>query len=288
MKEKQIKKITAITLLINTLLSILKFVFGYYGKSSALVADSVHSISDSISDIAIIIGVKFWSKPPDEDHPHGHNKIETIITLFIGILIFILAMEFSYKSIYNIIYGIKHVPNKYTLIVAFVSIFVKELLYRWTIRKGKVLKSSVLIANAWHHRSDALSSIPVVLAILLTLINPSWGIVDSIGTLVVSIFLFQVSYVIAKEPYLALVDYSAPKNVLLKIQNVCNNFEGISNECSIRSRYLGSNAISVDLTINVKGDLTIKDADKLAHNLIKEIKKEIEEVVDVFVHVDPI
>jgi len=285
--KKIINKITIIGLLINVILSVLKYIFGFYGKSSALIADAIHTISDTISDIAILIGLRFWSKPADEEHSHGHRKIETIVTIFIALILFFVGIKFIYNGVLNIINRAYLNPNKYTLIIVFVSLISKEFMYRWNIKVGKKIKSSALIANAWHHRSDALSSIPVIIAIGLSLINPKFAIVDSIGSIIVSIFILKVAFNIFKESSLALIDSSAPKEIIDKVISICENFKNIDNTCKLRSRYLGNNTISIDLIVKVNGATTVKEADNLAHELCQKIIAEIEEVVDVFVHIDP-
>jgi len=287
MHKSIINKITVVGLLINIVLSVLKYIFGVYGKSSALIADAIHSSSDIISDIAILIGLRYWYKPADDEHSYGHRKIETLVTLFISLILLFIGFKFIYNGVFSIINRVYLIPSSFTLIILVISIISKEILFRWNIKVGKHIKSSALIANAWHHRSDALSSIPVILAIAISTINPNFAILDSVASIVVSIFILKVALNIIKESYLTLADSSAPKEILDKIKNICKNFKDIDDNCTIKSRYLGYNAICVDLIVKVDGAMKVKDADELSHALSKKIINDIDEIVDVFVHVDP-
>ena len=192
-REKQVRKVTWIGLLLNLFLSALKFLAGFYGQSQALIADAVHSLSDTTSDIAVIAGSYYWSRPPDEDHPYGHLRIEALITVIIGLTLASIAIGLTYNSLITI----KEFDIKRTSLIAvlgpLISIFVKEFLYRWTLVIGKRVKSKAVIANAWHHRSDALSSIPAIIAVLIAAINPEWAYIDHIGAIIIAIFILKVS-----------------------------------------------------------------------------------------------
>ncbi len=184
---------TLIGLVINVALSALKFAAGIAGNSQAVVADAVHSLSDTITDIAVLVGVKFWSKPPDECHPYGHRRIEFLVTIFIGLLLASVALGLSYNALATLHEVQTRPPGAIAFLAAVLSIFTKELLYRWTIIKGMEIKSTALIANAWHHRSDGLSSIPAAVAVAGAALVPRLSFLDHLGAIVVSMFILYPS-----------------------------------------------------------------------------------------------
>jgi len=283
---KKIKKVTWIGLLSNILLAVFKFIVGILGRSQAVVADAVHTLSDISTDVAVLFGVKFWTSPADAEHPYGHWRIETVVTAIIGIALFIAAIEIAYKSIITI----KEVHKAGISLIAIagplVSVIVKEVLYRWTKSVGKNVKSKALIANAWHHRSDAFSSISVLFAVLLAAINPKLIIVDHIGAFIVSIFIIKVAWDILKESFGELVDASAPKKDLKKIKGITMKVAGVKSIHAVRTRKLGP-GLHVDLHVLVDGKVTVKKG----HDISEEVKRELIEkgpnIFDVVVHLEP-
>ncbi|MFH1998929.1 MAG: cation diffusion facilitator family transporter, partial [Planctomycetota bacterium] len=184
-KDRQIKKLTWAGLIMNIGLSALKFACGLLGNSQALVADAVHSLSDIITDLAILLGIRYWSRPADASHPHGHRQVETVVTLTIGFILAFVAFGLLWNAIETLREQDDASPGWIALVAAFISIVSKELLYRWTVATGIRIRSMPLIANAWHHRSDAFSSIPVLVAVAGAAIDPSWAFLDHIGALIV-------------------------------------------------------------------------------------------------------
>lgn len=161
-----VKRVTLGGLVINLFLAAFKLGAGVFGNSQAMIADAVHSLADSVTDVAIIFGVRFWSAPPDERHPYGHWRIETLITTAIGLVLIAVAVGISVGSLRDIQHGQGTAPSWVAFWAAVVSLISKELLYQWTVRTGRQLNSSAVVANAWDHRSDAMSSIPAGIAIL--------------------------------------------------------------------------------------------------------------------------
>ena len=283
---KKIKKVTWMGLFANVLLSAFKFAVGVIGKSQAVVADAVHSLSDVGTDFAVLFGVKFWSSPADSEHPYGHWRIETLITAIIGIALFIAGVEIAYKAIVTIKEVHKVGPLMIAIVGPVLSVIVKEVLYRRTKAIGRDIKSKALVANAWHHRSDALSSIPVLFAVFLASINPKFIIVDHIGACIVSIFIIKVSWDILKESFGELVDVSAPKKDQKKIKDVIKKVAGVKSIHAVRTRKLGP-GLHVDLHVLVDGNITVKEG----HDISEEVKKELIEkgpnIFDVVVHLEP-
>lgn len=286
--NKTIVRVTLIGMFLNIALSVVKMILGVLGNSSALVADAFHSLSDIISDVAVLVGVRFWSAPADSDHPHGHKKIEIVTSFFIGMLLFFVGVGIIYRAIVDIKLGERTPPMLITLVAAVLSIISKEILYRWTAFYGVKLKSSALVANAWHHRSDAISSLPVFFSILIASIFPNLGIVDVVGAIIVSGFILQASYKIMREAFDTLVDASAPVEVVEKIQSIILGYPEVRGYHHLRTRYLGSSAISVDFHMEVDPMMPVFQADRIAHEVEDKLVVQIDEVVDVVIHLDPI
>jgi cation diffusion facilitator family transporter len=159
-QAREVRRVTLWGLVVNLGLSAAKFIFGIVGASQALVADGVHSLSDLVTDVAVLVGAGFWSAPADAEHPHGHGRIETLITSAIGIVLGGVGVGLGYRALLSLHEAHASQPGWSAFVVACLSIVAKEFLYRWTVHVGKRVKSSAAVANAWHHRSDALSSVP--------------------------------------------------------------------------------------------------------------------------------
>ena len=285
-QRRQVERITWIGLFTNLLLSGLKFFLGFFGSSQAVVADAVHSLSDMSTDIAILFGVKYWMAPPDEDHPYGHLRIETLITTVIGIVLAIVAFGIGFRSLYTIREPHLKQPMLIALIGPLLSIVFKEVLYRRTVSLGKRIESSALIANAWHHRSDALSSIPALIAVVLAALNPAWAFIDHVGALVVAVIILRVSWGIIKPAMAELTDRGASRLELQKVQEITMSTKGVRAMHGVRTRKMGA-GLFVDLHILVDSELTVREG----HNISEEVKRGIIKkgpgVFDVVVHLEP-
>ncbi|MBN1621885.1 MAG: cation transporter [Endomicrobiales bacterium] len=281
-----IRRVTIVGLLVNIALAILKFVVGIVGSSQAVVADGVHTLSDVSTDLAIIFGVKYWSAPADEEHPYGHSRIETIITSVIGVLLIAVAFFIGYKALFSMKESHKAHPGLIAFIGAFVSIVIKELMFHWTVNVGKNVQSSALVANAWHHRSDALSSIPVAVAVIIAALNPKWAFVDHIGAIVVSIFILVAAWRIVKPAVFELSDAGAPNDVKEKIEKIAKSNRGVKSIHAVRTRCHGS-GIHVDLHIQVDKLLTVEQGHDIAKSVKKKLLEEAPNVLDVIIHIEP-
>ncbi len=298
--------VTWIGTVINLLLSILKILFGYLANSKSLISDGVHSISDLATDAMILIGVKYWNAPPDKKHPYGHGKIETLITFIIGLLLIGVAIMLGYEAIsvlYNVLINNASPPliqvniaTWIAMIIAIISIISKELLYRWTIKKSKQVKSSALLANAWHHRSDALSSAPPAIAlagiILGNHISYNLWFLDPIGTLLVCYMLLRAAVEISKSSVSTLIDTSANRVVKILIYKSVKSIDGVISNHKIRTTYIGANSIKVDLHIMVDAEISITQGHDIAtavkYKLLSlDTKKEEVTILDVLVHIEP-
>ena len=285
-REKTIRKVTWVGLLANVLLAGFKFLAGIIGSSQALVADAIHSLTDLTTDIAVIAGSHYWSRPPDESHPYGHQRMETLVTVFIGIVLAVAGIGVGWKAISTL--HAKHVssPGWIAVLAALVSIICKEAIYRWTATVGRRVKSSALAANAWHHRTDAISSVPVLIAVAGARVFPSWSFLDHVGAAVVSILILYASIKIMWPGLSELIDVGAPTEIRKRIRASALKNEGVLQVHDIRTRYVSS-SIQVDLHIVVEGSITVREGHDIADNVKHRIITEIQEVLDVIIHVDP-
>jgi cation diffusion facilitator family transporter len=282
----KIKKITIISIIINLLLSVIKFTVGIIGSSQAVIADAFHSLSDLSTDFIIILGVKYWSAPPDEDHPYGHLRIEALITVIIGLVLAIVAIKLGYNSFSSI----REIHTGRVLWIAVIgpaiSIIIKEYLYQWTNIIGKRVKSKAVIANAWHHRSDALSSIPAVIAVVVSAINPELAYIDHIGAIIIAIFILKVSWDIIFPSLLELVDRGASHKDNLLIKKNALQVTGVKDVHAIRTRIFGS-SLQVDLHILVEPDISVRKGHDISEQVKKQLISKGPNILDVVVHIEP-
>lgn len=286
-RAREIRRVTWVGLATNLGLCAIKFAAGTAGRSQAVVADAVHSLSDTTTDVAILVGVRYWSKPADADHPHGHRRLETLITLGIGLVLAVVATGLLWNAIVTLRVPHRTHPGWIALAAAVLSIIVKEIIYRWTAATGRRVKSTALIANAWHHRSDALSSLPVAVAVAGALLKPAWSFLDHFGAAVVSLFIYQAAYKIIRPEIIKLIDTSAPEEVLRKIRSIAAETEGVLEVHKIRTRYAGSSSLAVDLHVEVEPEITVREGHDISGAVKRRLLEQGEDIVDVVVHIEP-
>jgi cation diffusion facilitator family transporter len=284
--QGKIERISIIGLIINLLLAALKLILGLIGKSQAVVADALHSFSDVITDLTVIIGVKYWIPPADDRHPYGHKKIETVVTLIIGILLVMVGFEIIINAIKTIPAARPQTTLWIAAIAPLVSIIVKEFLYHWTVFIGKKVKSTALIANAWHHRSDALSSIPVFLAVTTASVLPQYSYVDQIGAVIVAFFIFKVAWDITKPAYMILIDSGASQKEIDEISRIALSVKGVKSIHKIRTRKISDNYF-VDLHVQVNGLLTVIEGHHISEEVKSHLVQKGPDIIDVVVHLEP-
>jgi cation diffusion facilitator family transporter len=285
-REKIVRKVTWVGLWLNLFLAAIKFIAGIYGRSQALVADAIHSLTDLTTDIAVIAGSHYWSRPPDENHPYGHRRLETLVTVFIGVVLIAAGIGIGWKAISALQEKHSAPPGWIAVFAALASIVFKESIYRWTAVTGRRAKSPALVANAWHHRTDALSSIPVLIAVAGARVFPSWSFLDHLGAAVVSIFILHASIKIIWPGLGELIDVGAPTDTCKKIRDIALKNDGVLQVHDIRTRFISS-SIQVDLHIVVDGLITVREGHDIADDVKARIMDRIPEVLDVIVHVDP-
>jgi cation diffusion facilitator family transporter len=280
------RRVTWVGLILNLLLSALKFVGGILGSSQAVVADAIHSLSDSVTDVAVLVGIRFWSKPPDAGHPHGHRRIETLVTVAIGALLGAVAVGLAVGALKGLRMLDLPAPGWIAFAAAVVSIGSKEWLYRWTVAVGRRARSPAVIANAWHHRADALSSIPAALAVAGAAIHPAWAFLDPLGALIVSLFILQAAWRIVKPALWELVDAGASPEECDEIIRLAEETEGVANAHALRTRFVGP-GMHVDLHIQVDPEISVREGHDISEEVKSRLLDEGPSVIDVVVHLEP-
>ena len=283
---RQVQKVTVWGLAANLALAAIKFVFGILGNSQALVADGVHSLSDSTTDIAVIVGARFWTQPADEEHPYGHGRIETMITFFIGLVLGIVGLLIAYRAIQTIGMDHRSAPGWIVFAAACISMVSKELMYRWTVLVGKRIKSSALMANAWHHRSDSLSSLPVAIAVLGTKIQPEWAFLDHIGAIIVAVLIIQAAWKISWPTLKQLADTAASEEERRKLIALARVVDGVKDVHALRTRHIGP-GLQVDLHVLVDPNLSVSRGHNIAGIVKRKLLDDGPDVVNVLVHIEP-
>ena len=290
-REKAILRTTWSGSAINLALLIFKFVTGFVGHSSAMIADAVHSLSDFVTDIVVILFVRTAGKPQDEGHDYGHGKYETLATAIIGIVLMFVGIGIfvnSAGSIIDVCRGKRlDAPGILPFIAAFVSIVTKEILYRYTVIKGRQLNSKALIANAWHHRSDAFSSIGTLVGIGGAIfLGTGWRVLDPIAALIVSLFIIKVSVELIKPCIDELLEKSLPKEIEDKILSIILSHDGVSSPHHLRTRHIG-NHIAIEIHIRMNGTMTLKDAHEITKKIEAALKSEFGPETHIGIHMEP-
>ncbi|MDL2297058.1 cation diffusion facilitator family transporter [Bacteroidales bacterium OttesenSCG-928-B11] len=291
-REKGIYRVTIIGSIVNLLLVIAKFIAGILGRSAAMTADAVHSLSDFISDIIVIVFVKISGKPKDEDHKYGHGKYETLATLMIGLILLVVGVMIAYNGIYDIIAVIKGAvlesPGMIAFWAALISIAFKEVLYRYTVIQGKKLKSDVVIANAWHHRSDAFSSIGTALGIGgAVFFGQQWTVLDPIAAVIVSVFIIKTAMRLMKPAVDELMERSLPEETENEIKDIANSFEGVSGLHNLCTRKIG-NCCAIEFHIRMDGGIALENAHQKITKIEKALREKYGSNTHVMIHMEPI
>lgn len=285
-RSQSIRRVTLVGMAGNFLLFLVKFAAGYWGGSRAVLADSFHSLGDLVSDGAILVGLSMWTAPADEEHQYGHARIETVVSLGIGLLLFATAGGILFDSLRSIAAQNVSAVSPVALAAALLSLFVKEGLYRWTRHRGMQLNSSAMIANAWHHRSDALSSLPAAAAAAAALFVPQWQFIDAVGAVVVAVILFGSAGRITFSALNALIDRAADERTKDAIRKLVGSVDGVNCMHALRTRTLGD-GWAVDIHVRVDGGIPVREGHKIAHRVSEVLRTEGPNVQDVIVHVEP-
>lgn len=291
-RERGIYKVTLIGSFANVVLLIFKFVAGFLGNSAAMLADAVHSLSDFVTDIIVLLFVKISSKPEDKEHKFGHGKYETLATVVIGIMLFLIGLGILYngaKDVIRVINGeVLPSPGILALVAALFSIAVKEVLYQYSVIKGKTLDSPAVIANAWHHRSDALSSIGTAIGIGGAIVlGEKWSVLDPIGAIVVSFFIIKVAYVLTKNGVDDLLERSLPPEIEDEIVKIILSFDKVSEPHHLRTRRIG-NKYAINVHIRMDGNTLLYEAHDTATAIERRLREKYGNETYVNIHMEPV
>ncbi len=290
-REKGIYKVTIVGSIVNFLLLVFKFFAGIAGHSAAMLADAVHSLSDFITDIVVIVFVRIAGKPEDKGHDYGHGKYETLATAIIGLLLLCVGFGIFWNgasSIYTFLRGGQlESPGVVALVAALVSIVSKEILYQYTVIQGKKLNSQAVIANAWHHRRDALSSIGTAIGIGgAILLGDHWRVLDPVAAVVVSFFIMKVSVRLLIPCVDELLEKSLPEDVEKEIEQTVLSFPGVSQPHHLRTRRIG-NYYAIELHVRMDGKITLEEAHSTATAIENKLKEMFGKGTHVGIHVEP-
>ena len=276
-RTKEIFKVTIVGGAGNLLLTGFKFLAGALSGSAAMLADAVHSLSDLFTDVIVLVFVKISGKPQDESHDYGHGKFETLATLFIGLALAAAAISIIVSGCTQFARWLAgetlHVPGAIALWAALVSIVVKEILYQYTARKGRKLESQAVIANAWHHRSDALSSIAAAIGIGCAIIfGEHWAVLDPIASVVVGAMLVKVAVELFKTSIQELTDSSLAAETEAEIDAIICSCPGVSEPHNLRTRRIGKET-AIEVHVRMDGNITLNEA----HSKVSEIERKLRE-----------
>ena len=290
-REKEIYKVTLVGGAVNMLLLLFKFVAGILGHSSAMIADAAHSLSDFVTDIIVLVFVKISNKPQDKSHDYGHGKYETLALTIIGIALMVVAVSIIVKGAMKIAAWANgealEAPGMLAFWAAIVSIILKEAVYRYSIIKARKLNSKAVEANAWHHRSDALSSIGTAVGIGGAIfLGERWTILDPIASVVVGAFIVKVAFDLLKNGIGDLMEQSLPDDVENEIMKLASEVPGVTEPHDLRTRRIG-NHYAIELHILMDGNISLKEAHDKADEVEAVLKQRYGEETHVAVHVEP-
>lgn len=286
MEKRMANRVSIITIIINLVLSVLKFLVGFFGHSQALISDAIHSASDVVSTVAVMFGINLSDKKSDTSHPYGHERIECIFSIILAMMLFITGAGIGITAIKNIASGAEiDVPGKMALIAAAVSIAVKEWMYHYTKRAAKKINSSSMLADAWHHRSDALSSVGSLIGVGGALLG--FTICEPIASIVICVFIGKAAVDIFMDAVNRLIDRSCTDEEIEQIRECVMEIDGVKNIDKLMTRRFGSK-IYVDLEIAEDANITLLEAHHIAERVHDNIEEKMPEVKHCMIHVNPI
>ena len=291
-REKEIYKVTIIGGLVNLFLLVFKFVAGILGHSAAMIADATHSFSDFITDIVVLVFVRLGNRPKDKSHDYGHGKYETLAMTIIGVALMIVAIGIIVEGAKKIAFwangGTLEEPGMLAFWAAIVSIVLKEATYRYSIVKARKLNSKAVEANAWHHRSDALSSLGTAVGIGGAIfLGDRWAILDPIASVIVGGVLVKVAFDILREAVGDLMEQSLPDKIENEMMELVASVPGISRPHNLRTRRIG-NHYAIEIHIMMDGDITLREAHDKATEVEELLRKQYGKETHVVVHVEPL
>lgn len=291
-RKREIYRVTFVGLVVNLLLSAAKLVAGVIGRSAAMTADAVHSFSDLATDVVVIAFARISSKPKDESHDYGHGKYETLATLLISLALAVVGSGILVSGIRSIRVviegGTLPRPGAIALVAAVVSIVGKEILYRYTVRVGRRIDSPSVVANAWHHRSDALSSLGTLVGIgCAYFLGERWRIADPIAALVVALFIFKIAFDLIRSGLDELMERSLPTETEAEILRIITADPAIREPHNLRTRRIGA-SIAIEVHVRVDGEMTVRHSHELTVDIERRLRERFGAGTMIAVHVEPV
>ena len=291
-RKRRIYRVTFIGFVVNLVLSLVKLAAGILGRSGAMIADAVHSFSDLATDIVVIVFARISAKPRDDGHDYGHGKYETLATILISIALGIVGVGILINSIGSIRVvidgGLLPRPGLVALAAAVVSIAAKEILYRYTVREGRAIDSPSVVANAWHHRSDALSSLGTLVGIgCAYFLGDRWRIADPIAALVVAVFIFKVAFDLIRTGLGELLEKSLPEETEREILHIVTADSAVREPHNLRTRRIGA-SIAIEVHVRVDGAMTVACSHALTVGIERRLRERFGEGTMIAIHVEPL
>lgn len=291
-REHRIYFVTLMGSVVNIVLLVFKFMAGILGGSAAMIADAVHSLSDFMTDIVVLLFVKISSKPEDKDHDYGHGKYETLATSLIGVALLCVGLYIFYSGAYRTWAAFKGAPIEQPGIVALwaalFSIVMKEWTYRFTVKVGKEVESQAVVANAWHHRSDALSSIGTAIGIGGAIfLGEDWAVLDPIAAVVVSIFIIRTAALLVSGALDELLEKSLPDDEERQIEQIVHSEPEVSGMHHLCTRRIG-NRIAIEMHLRMPGEISLNESHAHATNIERKLRSHFGERTHINIHVEPL
>lgn len=283
-RYQQAKKVTLIGALVNALLGVIKLVGGIIFHSHALVADGIHSFSDLITDVMVLFASKYGSQMADDSHPYGHQRIETAATFLLALLLILAGTGIAWDALHDLLNHISEQPNWVALLIALLSILANEVLFYYTQYIGKKIQSALIMANAWHHRSDAAASAVVALGLIGSLLG--FAFLDAIAAIIVGLLIIKMGLTYGWNSVKELVDTAVEPAILENIEGIIQSINGVKKIHQLRSRLMGGD-ILIDVHILVSPYISVSEGHYIAQHVHHTLMEQCERVNDVIVHVDP-
>ena len=291
-REQAINRVTLVGTAVDILLTAFKFVAGILGRSAAMVADAIHSLSDLLTDAVVLVFVRISSRHPDEKYEYGYGKFETLATVFIGVALLVVAGNIIYEGIVAVLQWYRGEdlpkPGSLALWAALISIAAKEWLFRYTRKQGHQLDSPVVEANAWHHRSDALSSIGTLIGIGgAILLGNRWTVLDPLASILVGFFIIRIAWKLLQQSFRELMEASLPKETEKEIHDIVTSFPDVSDLHNLRTRRIGGH-YAIEFHIRMDGHISLTEAHSRAHHIEQALKERFGPETHISVHVEPV
>ena len=291
-REKKIYRVTLAGTAVNAALIILKFLAGVFGRSSALIADAVHSLSDFVTDLIVLVFVRIAGRPRDKGHDYGHGKFETMATLIIGIILAGAGFALMYNGVASTLRCLQGErlasPTWFAFAIAVASIVSKEWLYRYTVKVGRDCNSPAVMANAWHHRSDVISSIGTLVGVAGAMfLGENWRVLDPLAAVVVSVFIVKSGYDIMPPCFSELLEASLPEDQEREISELVMSVSGICYIHNLRTRRIGS-GVAIDLHAKMDGDQSLRDAHLKASEAERVLRVRFGQNSIINIHMEPV